>query len=218
MKGTTDQFAADAITSTILIALANARDRGDPWKTYTEQHLAWSEALLKRNQAMSIKTIREFSGALENVELMDRKVLRGFEQLAQAVWEMREQDQQDPLVAILSPGTQSFFFEWPVGHASDRVEALLEFLEPLLVEKGQDHSALAEVRGLIPEYRAACEKARALQSKLEILDKMTDSIARRGHVQYSRLRRRMRAEGFDAFDIRSVLPDIPGGSMTGTLG
>ncbi len=218
MKLATDQLAADAITSTILIALANARGRGDPWKTFTEQHLAWSEALLERIRKMAMKTLTEFSVAAANVELMERKVLLGFEQLADAIWEMREQDTQDPLVAILSPGTQSYFFEWPVGHAGDRVEAVVEFLEPLLAEQGHDDAALAEVRPLLPEYRAACEKVRALRSKLEILDRMTDSIARRGHVQYSRLRRRMRAEGFDAFDIRSVLPDIPGGSMTGTLG
>lgn len=218
MKGTTDQITADAITSTILLALANARHRGDPWKTFTEQHLAWSEALLKRSRSMSMKTFAELSVVAANVELMDRKVLLGFEQLADVVWDMREQDTQDPLVAILSPGTQSFFFEWPVGHASDRVEAVLEFLEPWLAKNGHDDAALTEVRELLPEYRAACEKARTLRSKIEILDKMAESIARRGHVQYSRLRRRMSAEGFDAFEIRSVLPDIPGGSMSGTLG
>lgn len=76
---------------------------------------------------------------------------------------------------------------------------------------------MEEIQALLPKFQAACESARALQARLEVFEKMTESFARLGHVQYTRTRRRMRVEGFHSLEIRAVFPDIPGNEGTSTL-
>jgi hypothetical protein len=212
-----DIVSPEAVSSTIFIGLANARMRGDPWKPLAEEHLGDVEVLLKRSKKLAMETVRLFATAATKVDGLDKKLLALFEKLTESLWEVRGRMHQDPLLSVLTPGTPSFFFEWPIGHSFDRFDAVLGFISTCVSADGPEHAAIVEIQVLLPEYHAACETARALLAKINVFEKMTESFARLGHVQYSRLRRRMQADGFDSAEIRNVFPDIPGKRGTSTL-
>jgi hypothetical protein len=200
----------DTVSSTIFVALANARMRGNPWKDLADEHLGDIEALLKRTKKSALETVRAYASATDKVDALDKKMLQLIEKFADAVWVARGSKHQDPLLSILTPGTPSFFLDWPTGHSGDRVEAVLEFVVGHVAAGGPEHDVIAEIQAFLPEYRATCDSARSLRAKVNVFEKMAETYARLGHVQYSRLRRRMQADGFEPTEIRNVFPDIPG--------
>jgi hypothetical protein len=217
VSGLNETISPESVSSTILVALANARRRGDPWKSAAEELLGPTEVLLKRTNESSMNTLRKLASAGINVEKANQKMQQLFETVTDALWESRGMMAQDPLMPILSDGTPSYFFDWTIGQSSDRVETIIEFLTAYIPSDGPAKDAVVEIRSMLPEYRAECESMRVLRCTISIYEKMFEIFTRNGHVQYSRLRRRMRADGFDAFEIRSVFPDITGNSATGTL-
>jgi hypothetical protein len=219
--GPSELIAPHAIITTIVASVANARKRGDPWKALAEEYLGPTEALLKRIDAMGFELLRRHAAPARAMSEMNEKVLTLLERLAESVWEDRGQLPQDPLVGILSSGMPSFFFDWEVGRPADRLEVMLELLEGDLDLTGRSEdtkAAVESLRALLPEFRAMNEETRAFRAKSEVLDKMAGTIARAGHVQYSRLRRKLRNDGFDRSDILAVFPDIQGVPTAGTMG
>ncbi len=216
-----DTIALDAVIATIFVSLTNARNRGDPWKALAEEFLGPAEAILKRINVTRLDLLRQHAGPASELTEWNQKVLALIETFADAIWERRGQTSQDPLLSILAPGTPNFFFEWKIGEATDRIEVLLDVLMADMcagAEMNESQAAADNMRNILPEYRALCEKVRANRAKLEVLEKVAETVARTAHVQHSRLRRRMRADGFDPFEVRKVFPDIPGASISGTLG
>ncbi|HRI67514.1 MAG TPA: hypothetical protein PK156_24890 [Polyangium sp.] len=211
----------DAVTQVISTALVNARKRGELWQSLGEEFLGTTEQVLKNLQQMRLNALRLEATPAREIAEMNDKVLDIFERLADAVWVERGESAQDPYISILSPGTPSFFFDWAIGRPADRLELLLELFTHSGTPETQSSEVtqiLAEIQGILPELRRKTDAVHVFRAKLEALEKLTEFIARVGHVQYSRLRRRMRTEGFDAFEVRMVFPDIPGTSMAGTLG
>jgi len=213
---TNEAISPDAITATIFLSLTNARARGEPWKALAEEFLGPTAWILRRiNKARDLLVQQHKAPALR-LQRMNGQVIVLLESFADALWKERGQDQRDPLLAMLAPGTPSFFFEWEVGLPPDRLDVLLD----LLMEDAAVSSSAQlaqEIRALLPEYRALCEEVRALSAKIELLEKAGETIARAGHVQHSRLRRRMRSEGFDPTEVRRVFPDVPGVSISDTF-
>lgn len=212
-----DTIAPHLVTSTIHTALANARKLGEPWKALAEEYLGQTEALLKGLDAHAMKMLKQYVQCTHELETMKKQVLASLDTLADSLWESRGRNPHDPLVAIFSPDTPSFFFDWSIGQPADRVDALLEFLTSCTLTDGVAPDALTELQALLPHYRELGETARGLRARLDVFDKLVETFSRVGHVQYSRLRRRLRVDGYDIFDIRNVFPDIPGQSTMGTL-
>lgn len=217
MAGTNELVSPDAVSSTLFIGLANARVRGDPWKPLAEEHLGEFETLLKQSKKSSFEAVRLYASAADKVDSLDKKVLFLCEKLAESLWTARGNKNQDPLLSVLTPGTPSFFFEWSIGTSSDRVEAVVAFVANYVANGTAEHAALVDIQAFLAEYRQATESARALRAKIDVFEKMIETFARLGHVQYSRLRRRMQAEGFDPDEIRQVFPDIPGKRISATF-
>jgi hypothetical protein len=211
-----DATSTEAITATIFLSLIRARARGEPWKTLAEEFLGPTALILKKISKTRAALLRQQEQPAQRVQAMNQKVLLVLERFADAIWKERGEDQRDPILAVIAPGTPSFFFEWEVGEPPDRIDVLLDVLmgdAPLPTAT----SAAAELRALLPEYRALCEELRALSVRRDLLNKAAEAVARAGHVQHSRLRRHMRAEGFEAEEVRNVLPDIPNVSTSDTL-
>lgn len=207
----------ESVTRIITIALKNAQAKGDPWWPLAEECLRPAEHLLTRIEVIRLDLLRKHAGPARAMTDMHENVLALLERLADAVWIERGQSPQDPFISILSPGTPHFFFDWNLGHPIDRLDILLELFDSENTPRAQSDeiaAILTEIRTLLPEFRELNEAVRASRAKLEVLQKAMDVVARVGHVQYSRLRRRMRADGFDAFEVRKVFPDIPGASGT----
>jgi len=207
---------ADAIIATILISLNNARARGEPWKSLAEEFLGPTAWILRKINKERATILKRHEPPARRLQAMNQRVLVLLESFTDAIWKERGEDQRDPILVVLAPGTPSFFFEWDVGLPPDRLDLLLDVLVgdtsgPAVTRVGE------EIRVLLPEYRALCEEVRELSAKLAILDKGAETIARAGHVHHSRLRRRMRADGFEPSEVRRVFPDIPNFSTTDTL-
>lgn len=211
----------EVVARVLLVALVNARVRGAQWQTLAEEFLGTTEVTLQSIDRIRFTLVRQQAEPARVMSEMNETVLALLERLADAVWSERGQSTQDPYISILSPGTPNFFFDWPIGRHVDRLEILLELFadeKTSTVQSEEVVTILAELRAMIPQFRVVNESVRAYRAKLEVLEKAAEVVTRVGHVQYSRLRRRMRAEGFDAFEVRQVFPDIPGASTTGTLG
>lgn len=217
MQEVNEAISVEAVTSTIFRALVNARNRGDPWEGRARHFLGRAEELLKRTVALGTTTTIELADASASADAMGQQILILVETLREKLCEMSDREQQDPLVAILSPGTVTFFFDWPIGHQFDRVNSIIDLIDPYAPASGDGRAAIVEIRGMLPEYRALCDRMWGLRCKLDMLTKSHESFARLGHVQYSRLRRRMRADGFEPDDIRGVFPDIAGRTATATF-
>lgn len=224
MSGRSDNqlpIVPEVVARVISVALANARARGDQWQTLAEEFLGTTELVLKNIDKISLEMLQNQAGPARVMSEMNETVLALLERLADAVWIERGQSSQDPFISILSPGTPNFFFEWPIGRHVDRLEILLELFageETPWAQSAEVVAIVSDIRAIVPQFRVLNESICAFRAKLEVLDKAMEVVARVGHVQYSRLRRRMRAEGIDAFEVRKVFPDIPGASTTGTLG
>lgn len=214
-------LAYDVVARVLFQALANARTRGVQWQTPAEEFLGTTESVLRRIDTIRFDLLRKHAEPARAMAEMNETVLALLERLADAVWMERGQSNQDPFISILSPGTPNFFFDWTIGRHVDRLEVLLELLsggEKAQAQGDEVVTILAEIRTILPQFRVLNESVRAYRAKLEVLEKAAEVVTRVGHVQYSRLRRRMRADGFDAFEVRQVFPDIPGASTSGTLG
>lgn len=223
MPGSTNnivQVMPDAVAQVIYAALANARARGEPWQALAVEFLETTELALRRIETLRREMLRSHAAPAREMSEMNEALLALLERLADAVWLERGQSPQDPFISILSPGTPNFFFDWPVGRPADRIEVLLDLLayDDASWSPESDVGAIkSEIRALIPKFRTLNEVVISFRGRLEMLEKSFEVIARIGHVQYARLRRRMRADGIDAFEVRQVFPDLPGASTTGTL-
>lgn len=213
-------IAHEAVSRVLAMALANARARGAQWQTLAEEFLGTTEQVLQNVEKIRQELLRNQGAPARAMSEMNEKALALLERLADAVWAERGQSPQDPFISILSPGTPNFFFDWTIGRPVDRLDILLDLFggdSIPSVQSAEVAAILGEIRALLPEFRVLNEATRAFRAKLELLEKSSEVVARVGHVQYSRLRRRMRAEGFDAFEVRKVFPDVPGASAI-TLG
>lgn len=205
----------EAISRIITTALENAQAKGDPWWPLAEECLRPAEHLLTRIEEIRLDLLRKHAAPARAMTDMQETVLALLERLADEVWTERGQSPQDPFISILSPGTPHFFFDWNLGRPIDRLDILLELFSSENTPWAQNAeiaAILIELRTLMPEFRELNEAVRSSRAQLEVLQKAMDVVARVGHVQYSRLRRRMRADGFDAFEVRKVFPDISGAS------
>lgn len=224
MRGPSDiQIAIppEAVTHALSIALTNARARGEPWQPPAEEYLGTLESVLKSVEIIRLDLLRRLVAPARAMNEMNEAVLALLERLADAVWVERGQSPQDPFISILSPGTPNFFFDWTIARPTDRLDILLELFTGETrsgTQSAEVAEVIHEIRALAPGFRVQNELVHAFRAKLDVLEKVTEVMARIGHVQYSRLRRRMRADGFDNFEVRKVFPDIPGASTTGTLG
>lgn len=149
---------------------------------------------------------------------MKDAILLLLESVADALWEHSKNEPIDALMNIISPDTPGFLFHWDVGQPADRVEILLGLLSKETVPSLEGDSSIQEIMAMLPEFHVRCEASRKYRAQAAVLEKAMSSIARAGHVQHSRLRKRMRAEGFDPFKVREVFPDVPGQSMASTFG
>lgn len=216
---TQSTIAHDAVSRVLSVALANARARGAQWQSLADEFLGSTELALKNIEKIRLELLRNQSAPARAMSEMNERVLALLERLADTVWAERGQSPQDPFISILSPGTPNFFFDWTIGRPVDRLDILLELFGGDAipsVQSAEVAAILGDIRALLPEFRMLNEDVRAFRARLDVLEKSSEVVARVGHVQYARLRRRMRAEGFDAFEVRKVLPDIPGAS-SGTL-
>lgn len=208
--------STDGIIATLFLSLHRARARGEPWRAFAEEFLGPTARILRRIDQARATLLRQHEPPARKLQAMNHTVLLLLDRFADAIWQERGEDQRDPILVLLAPGTPSFFFDWQVGQPSERLDVLLEVLlgdAPLPAAT----SAAGEIHALLPEYRLLCEEVRALAARLEMLEKAAETVARVGHVQHARLRRRMRAEGFDSLEVRRVLPDIPNTSALDTL-
>jgi hypothetical protein len=210
----------DVVERVIFTAIVNARRRGDQWQALAEEYLGTTEQVLKNIEKTRLELLRNQAAPARAMLEMNENALALLERFADAVWIERGQSQQDPFISILSPGTPNFFFDWPIGRPVDRLELLLDLFardDSPWLQNSEIATMVGEIRALLPQFRVANEAIRTFRAKIEVLDKAKEVVTRVGHVQYSRLRRRLRADGFDAFEVRKVCPDIPGASMVGTL-
>lgn len=223
MSGRSDPqspMVPQVVVSVIFEAIANAYGRGEQWQAVAEEYLGTTERVLKNIEKIRQELSQNQADPVRAMLEMNETAFALLERFADAVWIERGQSQQDPFISILSPGTPNFFFDWPIGRPVDRLELLLDLFtgdDAPWKQNAEIMGIVAEIRMLLPRYRVLNETIRGFRAKLEVLDKAREVVARVGHVQYSRLRRRLRADGFDAFEIRKVFPDIPGTSMVGTL-
>jgi hypothetical protein len=216
---TKEHLSTDTITATLFLSLSNARARGEPWKALAEEYLGPAVLLLKRINRMRAALLQRQEQPARRLQKMNTRILPLLETFADALWQQRGHDQRDPVLTVLAPGTPNFFFEWQLGQPPDRLDVLLDVLTGDSLSNTQTEAtraAAGKILALLPEYRVLCEDMRSLSAQLAILDKAADTIAPAGHVQHSRLRRRMRADGFDPFEVRRVFPDIPGVSISDT--
>lgn len=213
-------IAHEVVAGVLLSGLANARARGELWQQLSEEFLGNIEQILRTIEETRLELLRKQAAPARAMAEMNETVLALLERLADAVWAERGQSPQDPFISILSPGTPNFFFDWPIGRPVDRVEAMLGMLatgKTPLTQSPEVEAIVQEAQLLLTEFRTLNESVRVFRAKLGILEKAAEVVARAGHVQYARLRRRLRAEGFDAGEVIKVFPDMPGVS-TGTLG
>lgn len=220
-KDTPAPIVAEAVVRVIQLGLANARMRGEQWQTLAEEFLESTELALRNIDRIHLELLRNQSAPAREMSEMNEKIIELLERLADAVWIQGGQSPEDPYISILSPGTPHFFFEWPIGRHVDRLEILLELFadkETQRAQSGEVRTVIAELQAMLPQFHVLNESVRAFRAKNQVLEKATEVVARVGHVRYSRLRRRMIAEGFDVGEVKKVFPDIQGTSTPGTLG
>lgn len=213
-----DTVAAVDVVGTIHLSLANARRCGDPWKSLAEEYLGATEKLLLKTESMMRDVIACHGVAKQAETEMKDAILLLLESVADALWEHSKNEPIDALMNIISPDTPSFLFHWEIGQPTDRLEILLGLLSKDTVPSLEGDTSIQEIMAILPEFHARCEASRKYRAQAAVLEKAMSSIARAGHVQHSRLRKRMRADGFDPFKVREVLPDVPGQSMSSTFG
>ncbi len=203
--------AADIFKDT-RAAYTNAAARGGVALTHADATIGPVLAVVDNVDGQITATQKQSAPLLSALDVADGHADDLVNKVADDLWNAVGRPAADPYLTILLPGGSGFYVDGDVAEQPDKMLLFAGLLRagihPRLAKADADTAADA-IEDESKDLRAAVEAAHGPRTKLQLLERTLQALAKAAALQLAAYKRLLKASGLSEADVHAIIPDRP---------